>query len=305
MANVLITGGSGFLGMALTERLLEKGHRIYSVSRHPPEPAENLIPLVGDITKPNLGLEEAPPNISAVHHLAAIHRLGEDTKEQIWETNVLGTKEVLDFCTKYDISHLYFTSTAYTQGRNTYERSKAFCEWMIKRSDIPKITVFKPSIVMGTKQHFYPGHFSQFVGLVIKIHKRSDIVRRKIEGKLRLPVIEPVLRIKANPGGKLNLISIDAVADAMSGIDKPGTYSLTHPDPPTLEQLVAWVSEFIMVRIKIESDFKPNPIEAMFEKMATAFAPYLWGDDFKSDLKDCPPVTKEFIQETIINTLIS
>lgn len=302
--NILLTGGSGFLGKALTPRLLQKGHKVYSLSRHPPEPAENLIPLVGDITQPNLGLEEVPTDISAVHHLAAIHRLGNDSREQIWETNVLGTKEVIDFCTKYAISHLYFTSTAYTQGRNTYERSKAFCEWMIKRSDIPKVTIFKPSVVVGTKQHFYPGHFSQFVLALIKIHKRADIVRRKIEGKLRLPVLEPVFRMKANPGGRLNLVSIDAVADAMSEIDEPRTYWLTHPNPPTLEQLVEWVSEFIMVRIRIEPDFKPSPIEVMFEKMAAAFIPYLWGDDFKSDLKDCPPVSKEFIQETIINTLL-
>lgn len=301
---ILLTGGSGFLGQALTPKLLAKGQKVYSLSRHPPAPSEKLVSLVGDILQPNLGLEDVPSDISAVHHLAAIHRLGNDSREQIWETNVLGTKEVMDFCAKYDIPHLYFTSTAYTQGRNTYERSKAFCEWMIKRSDIPKITVFKPSIVMGTKQHFYPGHFSQFVLALIKVHKRADIVRRKIEGKLRLPVIEPVFRMKANPGGKLNLVSIDAIADAMSEIEKPGTYWLTHPDPPTLGQLVEWVSEFIMVRIRIEPDFKPSPIEVMFEKMATAFIPYLWGDDFKSDLKDCPPVSKEFIDETIINTLL-
>jgi len=302
--NILVTGASGFVGQVLVRKLLEKGEKVYGLSRHPPEAKENLIPLVGDITQPDLGLEEVPKDIHAIHHLAAIHRLSEDREGSIWRTNVEGTMNVIDLCTKYGVPHLLFTSTAYTQGRNTYERSKAFCEWMITRSGIPKITVFKPSIVMGTKQHFYPGHFSQFVALVIKIHKRADIVRRKIEGKLRLPIIEPVFRIKANPGGKLNLISIDTVADAMAGIDKPGTFWLTHPDPPTLEQLVEWVSEFIMVRIRIESTFKATPIEVMFEKMATAFIPYLWGDDFKSDLRDCPPITKEFIDETIINTLL-
>jgi len=305
MSNLLITGASGFLGTALVSKLLEKGHRVYGLSRHPPEARERLISLKGDILEPNLGLSKVPKNIRAVHHLAAIHRLGDDKDGSIWNTNVEGTQNVIAFCSKHNIPHLYFTSTAYTSGRNVYERSKALCESIIKMSDIPKVTIFKPSIVMGTKQHFYPGHFSQFVGLVIKIHKRADIVRRKIEGTLRLPIIEPVLRIKANPGGKLNLVSIDAVANAMSEIEKHGTYWLTHPDPPPLEQLVEWVSEFIMVRIKIEPDFKPSPIETMFEKMATAFVPYLWGDDFKSDLKDCPPVTKEFIQETIINTLIS
>ena len=301
--NILITGGSGFLGRALTPRLLNKGHKVYSLSRHPPTPSENLVPLVGDILQPNLGLSEIPEDIHAVHHLAAIHRLGEDKDGSIWETNVEGTLNVIDFCLKHNIPHLYFTSTAYTQGRNTYERSKALCESMIKASDIPQVTIFKPSIVMGTAEQFYPGHFSQFVTLVIKIHQRAEIVRRKIEGTLRLPIIEPIFRLRANPAGKLNLVPIDAIADAMADIEEPGTFWLTHPDPPTLAQLVEWVGSFIMVKIQIEPLFRATPIEALFTKMSAAFTPYLWGDDFPSDLKKCPPITEEFISSTIKRSL--
>ncbi|MBA7469165.1 hypothetical protein ES707_04431 [subsurface metagenome] len=296
---ILVTGASGFLGTALIERLLGKGNRIYGLSRHPPAPGKNLIPLVGDILQPDLGLSKVPEDIHAVHHLAAIHSLGVDKEGEIWQTNVLGTKNVLDFCVKHEIPHLYFTSSAYTQGRNTYEQSKALCETMIKEADLPRVTIFKPSIVMGTAEHFYPGHFSQFVALVIKIHQRAEIVRRKIEGTLRLPIIEPVFRLKANPAGKLNLVPIDAVVDTMADIEKPGSFWLTHPNPPTLAQLTEWVGEFIMVKIKIETAFKATPVEAIFTKLSAAFTPYLWGDDFSSDLKQCPPITKEFITSTI------
>ncbi len=290
------------MGTALVQRLLQKGHRIYGLSRHPPEAGENLIPLVGDITQPNLGLKEVPEGILAVHHLAAIHRLGEDKDGSIWQTNVEGTQNVIDFCLKHGIPHLFFVSTAYVAGRNCYEQSKAFCEWMIKESDIAKVTIFKPSVVMGTEKHFYPGHFSQFVALLIKIHQRAELVRRRIEEALRLPVIEPVFRMRANPDGRLNLVPIDAVADAMANIEKTGTYWLTNPKPPTMRELVEWVGEFIMVKIKIENTFKLTPIEAMFQKMASAFIPYLWGDDFPSDLKDCP-ITREFIHQTIKRSL--
>lgn len=303
--SILITGGSGFLGTALTERLLKKGHRVYSLSRHPPAPTDNLIPIEGDILLPDLGLEEVPEDIWAIHHLAAIHKLGEDRDGSIWESNVQGTKNVIAFCTKHDISHLYFTSTAYTQGRNSYERSKALCETMLRESGIPFVTIFKPPIIMGTPQHFYPGHFSQFVTLLVQVHQRAEIVRRKFEGTLRLPVIEPVFRMKANSKGKLNLIQIDQVADAMARIDSAGTYWLTHPDPPSIEQLVDWIGEFIMVRIAITPDFKPSPVEIMFQKMSAAFVPYLWGDNFPSDLKEVPPITREFIQQTIKSTILT
>ncbi|GAI59992.1 unnamed protein product [marine sediment metagenome] len=302
---ILVTGASGFLGTVLVDRLLEKGHRVYGVSRHPPALRKNLIPLRGDIIQPDLGLTiEVPRDIHAVYHLAGIHNLGGDKDGSIWETNVLGTQNVIDFCTEHKIPRLYFTSTAYTLGRNPYERSKALCELVIKESGIPHVTIFKPSVVMGTEKHPYPGHFSQFVSAVIKIHQRAEIIRRKIEGTLRLPVIEPVFRIRGNPQGKLNLVTVDAVAEAMANTDKEGTFWLTNPDPPTLGQLVEWVGEFIMVRMKIEPEFKPTPIEAQFMKMANSFAPYLEGDDFPSDLESCS-ITREFIRGTIKRTLLS
>ncbi|GAJ14379.1 unnamed protein product, partial [marine sediment metagenome] len=85
---ILVTGASGFLGTTLVTKLLEKGRRVYGLSRHPPEARERLISLKGDILEPNLGLSEVPEDIRSVHHLAAIHRLGEDKDGSIWKTNV-------------------------------------------------------------------------------------------------------------------------------------------------------------------------------------------------------------------------
>jgi nucleoside-diphosphate-sugar epimerase len=306
---VLVTGASGFVGSALLPLLLKKGHTVYALSRHPPAPAKNIIPVEGNILHQNLGFDKGPRlstgrKIHAVYHLAAIHRLGENQAEEIWETNVSGTANVIEFCKKHEIPCLVFISSAYTQGRNPYERSKACCEWMVRNSGIPKVTILKPSIIMGTPQHFYPGHVSQFIALLVKVHERAEIVRRKIEGSLRLPVLEPVFRLKANPEGKINLISIEDVAKAIIEIDKPGTFWLTHPFPPTIGQLVEWVSEFIMVKIEIKPIFEPSAIEAMFQKMSKAFEPYLWGDNFPSDLIEAQPITRDLIRDTIKMTLL-
>ena len=302
---IVLTGASGFLGKALTSKLIAKGYTVYGLSRHPPASDRNLIPLVGDITKPNLGLNEVPSNLKAVYHLAAIHRLGGDKNGSIWETNVVGTENVIDFCLRNSIPRLYFCSTAYTvdEGRNVYEKSKILCEKMVKGAGIPHVTIFKPSVVMGTKEYPYPGHFSQFISIVIKIHQRAELIRRKIEGTLRLPVLEPVFRVQGNPEGSLNLVPVDEVIGAMAKIRKEGTYWLTNPYPPSLGTLVGWVGEFIMVRMKILPYFKPTPIELAFQKLVPAFEPYLYGDNFPSDLKDCPKITREFIHQTIINLL--
>ena len=302
----LITGASGFVAQALIPLLLAQGHKIYGLSRHPPEARDNLIPLTGDITEENLGLTEIPRDIYAVYHLAGIHRLGKDRDGSIWRTNVLGTDNVISFCTRCKIPHLYSASTAYTWDCNTYGLSKIRNEEAVARfaqETGARTTIFKPSIIMGTEEHPYPGHFSQFVSTVVKIHKRAELIRKNIEGTLRLPAIEPVFRVKGNPNRKLNLVSVAAVVEAMATIKKPGTYWLTNPDPPTLGQLVEWVGEFIMVELRFERDFKPMPLELMFQRLASAFSPYLQGDDFPSDIKHHPPITREFIHETIKQTL--
>jgi len=299
---ILVTGASGFVGQALLPLLLGQGHKVYGLSRHPPEAREGLVPLVGDITEPDLGLSHVPKDIHAVYHLAGIHRLSEDDSNGlIKRTNIDGTQNVLDFCTQHGIPRLFFTSTAYTLGRNPYERSKIINEEDIKRyqrKQALKVTIFKPSVIMGTAEHPYPGHFSQFVSLVIKIHHRAEIIRRKVEGSLRLPVLEPVLRIRGNPDGKLNLVPIDAVAKAIAEIKDEGTFWLTNPDPPSLGDLAKWVSELILVDMRIMPEFTPTPIEITFHKLAAAFQPYLQGDNFPSDISGCP-ITREFIHNTI------
>jgi nucleoside-diphosphate-sugar epimerase len=299
---ILITGGNGFLGKALIEQMNGKGQIIASLSRNPPVSLQNgVLYWKGDILQPNLGLQPLKSDIEAVYHMAGTVNLSlQDKKGEIYNINVMGTRNVIQFCEEHGVQHLYYISTAYTQFRNPYERSKATAEEFVKMAKIPQVTIFKPSIILGTGNHFSLEHFPQYAMLMVKLHKRADLVRRKIEGSLHLPVIEPLFRLNGNPQGKLNLIPVDEVAGAIAQIKTEGVYWLTNPYPPTTQEIADWLGEAILLNIKVLPHFNAMPIETAFMRLTRAFQPYLEGDDFPSEFSaNKKMVTRETITEMV------
>lgn len=320
---IIVTGGSGFLGSALIDRLVGcyPGATIYDLSRHPkPRPpfvkgGPNVIPLVGDITELNLGLTEdiVPKDISTVYHLAAVHDLGPDPKGIIQRTNVDGTRNIIDFCKKYGVGRLLFCSTAYTNGHNPYENSKTACEEMVAKSGIPYV-IFKPSIIMGSDKYQYSGHFLQFIMLIIRLHRMAETIRRSLEGSMRLPAIRPVFRIPGDPMALLNLVSVEDVAERIAqnergrNIEDSGTFWLTNPKPPRLQELCDWVSEVILVDLKMAPDkFPAMPLESALQQYGKAFLPYLRGDHFDNVVTTVMPdvpIDKGFIQRAVQRAIL-
>lgn len=296
---ILMTGASGFIGQALIPLLTARGKRVYGLSRREIPEQPGVVPVTGDITQPNLGLAIVPEDIDTVYHVAGVVYLGEDKDGSVFRTNAVGTRNVVKFCLKNGIKRLCYVSTAYLEGRNAYERSKAAAEDFVTHSSIPEVLIFRPSIVMGDPSSPYSGHFLQFIGFILKAHRGAESVRRVMEHHLRLRPVALSLRVKGNPDGKLNLIGVDDVVEFIAKTDEPGVYYLTNPNPVRLSELAEWVSEYIQIGIKIVPEFKPNILERGFAKMAGAFLPYLGGDSFPSALATCRPIDKAFIQKTL------
>lgn len=108
---ILVTGGGGFLGNAIVKRLTNEEHRIRTFSRgHYPE----LDSLGIDVLRGDLADKEsvrgAADGCDAVFHVAA--------KPGIWgrydtyyQTNVIGTKNVIDACLENGVCKLIYTSS--------------------------------------------------------------------------------------------------------------------------------------------------------------------------------------------------
>lgn len=107
----LVTGGAGFLGKAIGERLVARGDQVRSLSRgaHPELEALGIESIQGDVADPE-AVSRAARGCDVVFHVAA--RVGGwGRREDYWRTNVEGTANVLGACRDNGIGVLVFTST--------------------------------------------------------------------------------------------------------------------------------------------------------------------------------------------------
>lgn len=293
---ILITGGSGFLGKALIEKLLANGHRVYALSRHPPAPAENLVPFEGEVLLQDLGLESAPGDIDAVIHSAALLSFKPGDKDRLYETNCRGTENVINWMKRHGISRLYHISTAYLFGQNHYEISKKLAEKIVQGQTEIKTTIVRPSIIIGdSRVEGLPPMSGFYIGI-----KAFDQARRWFEKGTKLPPLTFKIKVAGNPQGKLNLIPVDIVAEnivRLVGRDAEGVYHLTHPSPPTLKELEKPISLSTGADVEFLPDFSPTVGDRLVARLITELSPYLRGHDLPSDIK-CQRLTTDFLRRS-------
>ena len=166
MKNVLVTGGSGFFGGVLKRRLLSEGHRVHNIDlvedtdSHPA-----LGKTKGDIRDTALlHYLFTHGRYDAVMHAAAL--LAHDTinDNDLWTSNVDGTRNIAEACRAHNVRQLIFTSTNCLWASNLghevredeppnpvelYGRSKLAAEEALKpyEADLNVITIRCPTII--------------------------------------------------------------------------------------------------------------------------------------------------------------
>ncbi len=108
---VLVTGGGGFLGGRIVERLLARRHevRVLGRSRQPGLIERGVEVVRGDIRRYETVLKAAQ-GCGAVFHVAAKAGVW-GSRKSYWRTNVEGTRNVLRACGEAGVRRLVYTST--------------------------------------------------------------------------------------------------------------------------------------------------------------------------------------------------
>ena len=115
----LVTGATGFVGAAVARALLHEGWQVRALVRGASDRrnVQNLAVelAVGDLTDPAT-LEPAIENCDALFHVAADYRLGAPKPQELYRSNVEGTRNILGAARRAGVQRVVYTSSVATIG---------------------------------------------------------------------------------------------------------------------------------------------------------------------------------------------
>lgn len=108
-----VTGGTGFIGANLVRLLVQEGYKVRVLVR-PNSCLDNLRGLDVEIVKGDLNnpdLWQQMLGCQVLFHVAARYSLWQADREQLYQDNVLGTRQVLAAAKKANIERIVYTSS--------------------------------------------------------------------------------------------------------------------------------------------------------------------------------------------------
>ena len=123
---VLVTGGAGFIGSHLVDKLMQQGYQVRVVDNLSVGRIENIkqwlnhprLQLIkGDLRNPTVACKVVK-GVDIVYHLAANPevRIGSQKPQEIYENNLTATYNLLEAMRKHNVKYLVFTSSSTVYG---------------------------------------------------------------------------------------------------------------------------------------------------------------------------------------------
>ena len=235
---VLVTGATGFLGKYVVEELAEQGYQVRAFGRNLKAGRQLEGPLVeffaGDFTREE-EIFAACEGVDAVVHAGALSTIW-GPWEQFYQTNVVGTKLVMEACRHFGVQRLVYISSpsVYAAARdqlaikeeatpqenelNFYIKSKLMAERIV--GSYPQV----PSVILRPRGLFGIGDTSIFPRIL------------RLSQKLAIPLIR-------NGQQMMDMTCVENVALAirlaLEAKEAHGQiYNITNGEPKTFKYLI-------------------------------------------------------------------
>lgn len=151
---ILITGGTGFVGMRIVGEIVDAGHEVVSLSRgvHAPGHPYPVTNVKIDLVRPE-GLDDALRGVDTVVHAAGITR--EVSGQSFERAHVGSTENLVAACKDAGVGKIVHLSAlgARTTAPTAYLTTKWHAEQIIENSGIA-YTIFRPSLIFGAGDRF-------------------------------------------------------------------------------------------------------------------------------------------------------
>jgi len=168
---VLVTGGTGVVGKAAVDRLLEAGHTVRLLSRH----AENDVrqwksgvePVTGDVGSDE-AVRGAADGCEAVLHIVGV--VAEDPPKVTFQNiNVEGTRRICREAKRAGVTRfVYVSSLGAERGESDYHKSKHAAEEVVRAEAPAGWLILRPGNVYG------PG--DEVISLLLKMVRALPVV---------------------------------------------------------------------------------------------------------------------------------
>jgi len=152
--NILITGGSGFIGGHVVDALLKNKYQVTILDLNQPK-RKDVKFIKGSILDKSI-IRSALKNINIVFHLAAVSDITKvkGIPLKTIETNILGTTFLLESARNVNIDRFVFAGSIYSYGTagNLYTTSKTASELIIKNYKLiygQKFTILRYATAYG------------------------------------------------------------------------------------------------------------------------------------------------------------
>jgi dihydroflavonol-4-reductase len=107
----LVTGASGFLGWHVARLLVERGHRVRALVRPSSKIRELDVEPVGGDLRDAASIDCAVSGCGLVFHVAADYRLWAADENELYRSNVDGTRHILQAARNAGVDRVVYTST--------------------------------------------------------------------------------------------------------------------------------------------------------------------------------------------------